>query len=65
MAHYIRGDVTFKANAGRINGNGPFGNASYIYGRYKRYNRVDLDESFFPIIYGPARTEWIDEFLRQ
>lgn len=65
VAHYIRGDITFKANAGRINGNGPFENASYIYGRYKRYNRVDLDESFFPIIYGPARTEWIDEFLRQ
>jgi hypothetical protein len=62
VAHYIRGDVTFRTSETRCNG--PFGTASYIYGRYKRYNRIDLDESFFPIIYGPTRTEWIDDFLK-
>lgn len=67
VGHYIRGDVTFVESKG--NGNGPFGNASYIYGRYRTYNSVDLDESFFPIIYGSggssglSRTEWVDDYI--
>ena len=70
VAHYIQGDVTFRESAkknnndGTRNNNGPFGNATYIYGRYKRYNSLELDESFFPIIYGDARTVWLDDFLR-
>lgn len=61
VAHYVRGDVTFKASA---NESSPFGHASYIYGRYKRYGSVELDDSFFPIIYGEKRTAWIDDFLQ-
>lgn len=62
VAHYIRGDITFQTCS--ESANGPFGNATYIYGRYKQYSQVDLNESFFPIIYGHARTEWIDNFAR-
>lgn len=67
VGHYIRGDVTFVESKG--NGNGPFGNTSYIYGRYRKYNSVDVDETFFPILYGPgggsglSRTEWVDEYI--
>eukprot|EP00578_Thalassiosira_sp_NH16_P022206 CAMPEP_0181082206 /NCGR_PEP_ID=MMETSP1071-20121207/3499_1 /TAXON_ID=35127 /ORGANISM="Thalassiosira sp., Strain NH16" /LENGTH=357 /DNA_ID=CAMNT_0023163779 /DNA_START=110 /DNA_END=1179 /DNA_ORIENTATION=- len=53
VAHYVRGDVTFRASAHERS---PFGHASYIYGRYKRYNSLDLDESFFPVIHGENRT---------
>ena len=66
VAHYIRGDVSFVQNVG--NETGPFGQSSYIYGRYKRYDCVELDDSFFPIVYGDSkgnstRTPWIDEFV--
>jgi phytanoyl-CoA hydroxylase len=61
VAHYIRGDVTFRESNEKQCG--PFGNATYIYGRYKRYKSVELDESFFPIIYGDTRTVWIDGFV--
>jgi len=59
VAHYLRGDVSFRQG----NGNVPFGGATYIYGRYKRYNSVELDETFFPIIYGKKRTEWLDDYI--
>ena len=62
VVHYIRGDVKFRGST-TCDTSGPFGNATYIYGRYKRYNSVDLDESFFPIIYS-NRTAWIDDYLR-
>lgn len=65
VAHYIRGDISFVEDSRHSS---PFGNASYIYGRYKRYNSVELDESFFPVIYGDRggghmRTAWVDDFL--
>jgi len=60
VAHYIRGDVTFRQEN---ENDGPFGGATYIYGRYKRYNSVELDETFFPIIYGHERTEWLDDYI--
>jgi ectoine hydroxylase-related dioxygenase (phytanoyl-CoA dioxygenase family) len=69
VGHYIRGDVTFVQCRGSANG--PFGNTSYIYGRYRRWNSVDVDESFFPIIHGRgggsclSRTEWVDDYLYQ
>ena len=53
VAHYIRGDVNFRHDP----------NPTYIYGRYKRYNSIELDETFFPIIYGERRTEWLDDFI--
>ena len=53
VAHYIRGDVEFRQDRG----------ATYIYGRYKRYNSVALDDTFFPIIYGNKRTEWLDDYI--
>jgi len=59
VAHYLRGGVSFRQG----NGNVPFGGATYIYGRYKRYNSVELDETFFPIIYGKKRTEWLDDYI--
>jgi len=70
VAHYLRGDVEFvgdgeKSDKGRFRP--PFGKTSYIYGRYKRYQSLEVDETFFPIIYGSQgglkRTEWLDQFL--
>jgi len=66
VAHYIRGDVSFVQGEGKQTG--PFGHSSYIYGRYKRYNSIHLEESFFPVVYGDpggghTRTPWIDEFI--
>ena len=67
VGHYIRGDVSFVQSKGQQKG--PYGNSSYIYGRYRRYNSVEVDDSFFPVIYGLgggnnlSRTEWIDEFI--
>lgn len=62
VAHYIRGDVTFSECVNKKD-SGPFGHATYIYGRYKRYHSVEVDESYFPIIYGERRTAWIDDFV--
>lgn len=59
VAHYLRGDINFRQDSEHI----PFGGASYIYGRYKRYNSVEVDETFFPIIYGDERTEWLDDYI--
>jgi phytanoyl-CoA hydroxylase len=75
VAHYLRGDVKFidDNSEGGDNGNfrPPFGKTSYIYGRYKRFKSIEVDETFFPIIYssigeneeGLKRTEWLDEFV--
>ncbi len=46
----------------------PWGQASYIYGRYKRFQSVEVDESFFPVIYaspgqGQERTIWLDDYI--
>jgi len=46
----------------------PWGNVSYIYGRYKRYQSVEVDESFFPIVYaspgqGQERSIWLDDYI--
>jgi Phytanoyl-CoA dioxygenase (PhyH) len=44
----------------------PWGRTSYIYGRYKRFQSVEVDESFFPIVYassGQVRTSWLDEYI--
>lgn len=59
VAHYLKGDVEFRQDRE----GGPFGGATYIYGRYKCYNSVELDETFFPIIYGNKRTEWLDDYI--
>lgn len=75
VAHYLRGDVTFVENDSKkkkkYDNNPLFGRTSYIYGRYKRYNEVDVDETFFPIIYaepggqnGQQKTEWIDKYIQ-
>eukprot|EP00980_Cylindrotheca_fusiformis_P026399 scaffold16066_cov109-Cylindrotheca_fusiformis.AAC.5 len=63
VAHYLRGDVTFVESSDES----PFGASSYIYGRYKKYNSTEVDESFFPIVYSAPggekkRTEWLDGF---
>jgi hypothetical protein len=47
----------------------PWGQVSYIYGRYRRYQSVEVDESFFPIVYaspgqGQQRTVWLDEYIQ-
>lgn len=64
VGHYLRGDVKFKDEGGAA----PWGSTSYIYGKYKRYNSVEVDESFFPVIYatessGKSRTQWIDNYV--
>jgi hypothetical protein len=45
----------------------PWGQTSYIYGRYKRFQSAEVDESFFPIVYGTSgqgRTSWLDEYIQ-
>lgn len=69
VAHYLDGKVQFASDDRNRNRNPPFGKTSYIYGRYKRYNSTEVDETFFPIIYtapdaGHRRTEWIDEYIK-
>ena len=66
VAHYLDGNVQFANDGNRRNP--PFGKTSYIYGRYKRYQSTEVDETFFPVIYtvpdaSHRRTEWIDEYI--
>lgn len=45
----------------------PWGRTSYIYGRYKCFQSVEVDESFFPIVYassGQERTSWLDDYIQ-
>ena len=56
VIHYLRGDVKFSTT----------NDITYIYGRYKRHSSIDLDEQFFPIIYGNrklTRSSWLNDFL--
>ncbi|KAL3942600.1 MAG: hypothetical protein SGBAC_003232 [Bacillariaceae sp.] len=64
VAHFLRGDVKFVEDD---SGLPPFGSSSYIYGRYKRYQCVEVDETYFPIIYSKQdcdqkRTEWLNDY---
>ncbi|CAJ1933041.1 unnamed protein product [Cylindrotheca closterium] len=69
VVHFLRGDVTFvEDDHSTATPPLPFGNASYIYGRYKRFNSVEVDETYFPIIYSKngcdqKRTEWLDDYV--
>ena len=72
VGHYLRGDVKFDSSDcdSYDRFRQPFGKTSYIYGRYKRYQSTEVDETFFPIIYstlgaegGQKRTEWIDDYI--
>jgi ectoine hydroxylase-related dioxygenase (phytanoyl-CoA dioxygenase family) len=40
-------------------------NISYIYSRYKKAGSVEMDESYFPILWqsGGARTPWLDGYI--
>ncbi len=42
-------------------------NVGYIYGRYKRVGSVEMDESFFPILWTAdnRRSGFLDEYIRQ
>ena len=45
----------------------PWGRTSYIYGRYKCFQSVEVNESFFPIVYassGQERTSWLDDYIQ-
>lgn len=64
VAHFLRGDAQFVDDSGLA----PFGKSNYIYGRYKRFQSVELDETFFPIVYSKQgskqmRTAWLDDFV--
>lgn len=41
-------------------------NVSYIYSRYRRRDTLDMDESFFPVLWtrNGGRTTWLDEYVR-
>ena len=55
VIHYLRGDVKFTTTQ----------DITYIYGRYKRHDSIDLDEQFFPIIYGNnhQRSSWLNDYI--
>lgn len=60
--HFLRGDIKF---APRVRTTAPWGHATYIYGRYRRFESDDLDQSFFPLTYSDCgqRSVWIDEYV--
>ena len=67
VGHYLRGDVKWRADA-VADCKTPWGKTSYIYGKYRQFGSVELDESFFPVIYaetgsGRTRTLWLDSYL--
>lgn len=51
IAHYLRGDLKFVNDDTKET---PFGKTSYIYGRYKKYQSAELDETFFPVIFSKS-----------
>lgn len=60
VAHLLDGNVKW------IQGKG----ASYIYGRYRRSCTDEVDEDFFPVLYGSpdsglSRTPWLQTYLAQ
>jgi len=53
--HLMRSDVQFKPSG-----------VGYIYGRYKRVGRTDVDEDFFPVVYSDSgyRTPWLADYCQ-
>jgi len=68
VVHYLKGDIRFLDDS---DGSAlpPFRSTTYIYGRYKKYQSNELDETFFPIVYSQhelsdqRRTEWLDKYI--
>ena len=58
--HYFQADIQFNPQLMTI-GNGP------IYGRYKKFNSNEVDESYFPIVWREDgyRTPGLDEYLEK
>ena len=50
VAHLVRSDVRFVQSP------------DYIYGRYKLRGSDAVHEDFFPVISGPDRSEWLDDY---
>lgn len=59
--HYVNGDCKFRPT--ETKGEKPWGDIDYIYGRYRRFGSDELDGSFFPIVAGKGREEWIDDWI--
>ncbi|GMI39736.1 hypothetical protein TrCOL_g3311 [Triparma columacea] len=57
--HYVNGDCRFR----RGEGGGPWGECDYIYGRYRIRGSDELEGSFFPVVAGEGREEWIDDWV--
>ena len=59
-AHFFQHDIQFNPELMKI-GNGP------IYGKYKKFNSNEVDESYFPITYREDgyRTPGLDEYLEK
>jgi ectoine hydroxylase-related dioxygenase (phytanoyl-CoA dioxygenase family) len=56
IAHCISSAATFHPT-----------NVGYIYSRYKRVGAVDMDESYFPVLWRQDgyRTAWLDGYIKQ
>ncbi|GMI20895.1 hypothetical protein TrRE_jg11672 [Triparma retinervis] len=56
--HYVNGDCRFRGGGGA-----PWGECDYIYGRYRIRGSDKLEGSFFPVVAGEGREEWIDDWV--
>ena len=72
VAHLLNGNVQWKSSSSSQESQQsalpPWTDASYIYGRYRRSGTNQLDEDFFPILYGApgsglSRTPWLDTYI--
>jgi ectoine hydroxylase-related dioxygenase (phytanoyl-CoA dioxygenase family) len=62
--HYINDSCKFRP-ATSPNKSGPWGDATYIYGRYRRFGSNELDGSFFPCTFGKDKEPWIDGYIAE
>ena len=56
VAHCMSSDAKFHAS-----------NTSGVYSRYKKHDTLDMDESYFPIIWRTDgyRSQWLDDYIPQ
>eukprot|EP00977_Amphora_coffeiformis_P009391 scaffold2168_cov180-Amphora_coffeaeformis.AAC.10 len=69
VAHLLDGSVHWKPVTKETkSAMPPWTGSSYIYGRYRRSGTLEVDEDFFPILYGSpesglSRTPWVDTYI--
>ena len=70
VAHLLDGRVRWKPTKETKSAMPPWTGSSYIYGRYRRSGTLEVDEDFFPILYGSpesglSRSPWVDTYIEE